>query len=42
MNIEINGSYYNSLDNFYNPDWWDKWSKKNLKKKVMLLSKMAK
>jgi hypothetical protein len=23
----------------YNPEWWDKWLRKNLKKKVRLFSK---
>ena len=25
--------------NYYSPDWWDKWSRKNLKKKTWLFSK---
>jgi hypothetical protein len=27
-----------AMANFYNPDWWGKWSKKNLRKKKELLN----
>jgi hypothetical protein len=29
------------MENFYNPDWWEKWSRKNFKKKKTLLSKIT-
>jgi hypothetical protein len=42
MNVEINRQTYYTTQNFYNPDWWDKWVRKNLKKKIKLLSKKVK
>ena len=36
MNLEMN----EKTD--YKPQWWDKWSKKNLKKKTKLFSKKVK
>lgn len=33
---------YNLADEFSNLVWWDKWLRKNLKKKVKLLSKRVK
>jgi len=42
MNIEIDGRTYYATQNYYNPDWWDEWLKKNLKKKVRLFSKTVK
>jgi hypothetical protein len=29
------------MANFYNPDWWDKWNKKNLRKKKELFNKIV-
>jgi len=31
-----------TMENFFNPKWWDKWLEKNLKKKIRLLSKKVK
>jgi hypothetical protein len=42
MNSEINDQTCYSTENFYNPDWWDRWLKKNLKKKTTLFSKTVK
>ncbi len=42
MTIEFNGQTYYSMENFDNPDWWDKWLRKNLKKKVRAFSKRLK
>jgi hypothetical protein len=30
------------MENLFNPKWWDKWLKKNLKKKARLFSKRVK
>jgi hypothetical protein len=30
------------MENFFNPKWWDKWLRKNLKKKERLVSKRVK
>ena len=27
------------MENYYNPDWWDEWVAKSLKKKARLLNK---
>jgi hypothetical protein len=29
------------VENYYNPDWWDNWVRKSLKKKATLLHKRA-
>jgi len=42
MNVEINGENYYTMENFFNPTWWDKWLRNNLKKKIRLLSKKVK
>jgi len=42
MNFEINDQTCYSIENFYSPDWWDKWLKENLKKKITLFSKIVK
>jgi hypothetical protein len=36
MNVEINGK------TDYNPEWWHKWLRKNMKKKVRLFSRRVK
>jgi hypothetical protein len=36
MNVEMNGK------TDYNPKWWDKWLRKNLKKKEKLFPKKVK
>jgi hypothetical protein len=41
MDVEINGDTYYTMENFYKPDWWNKWLSKNLKKKLRLFSKKA-
>ena len=33
---------YYLIENFDTPDWWDKWQRKNLKKKVSAFSKRLK
>ena len=39
MKTEINETTYKT-QNYYNPAWWDKWSKKNYKKKRWLFSRI--
>jgi hypothetical protein len=39
MKLEIDGTTYHTTQNYYSPDWWDNWSRKNLKKKTWLFSK---
>jgi hypothetical protein len=29
------------VENYYNPDWWDNWVRKSLKKKATLLHERA-
>jgi hypothetical protein len=42
MDIEINGQTYVTTQQFENPKWWNKWFKKNQKKKLKLFSKRIK
>ena len=42
MKVEINGTTYHTTQNYYSPEWWDKWSKKNLRKKRWIFSRTAK
>ena len=30
------------MEDYYTPDWWDNWSKRNLKKKARVLSRRLK
>jgi hypothetical protein len=39
MIIELDRRFYNSTDNFYSPDWWDKWQEGNFKRKVKSFSR---
>ena len=39
MKVEINGTTYHTTQNYYSPEWWDGWSRKNLKKKTWLFAK---
>jgi hypothetical protein len=39
MKVEIDGTTYHTTQKYYSPDWWDKWSKKNLRKKRWLFSR---
>ena len=34
MTTESNGQNNYSNDDFYTPEWWDNWSRKNLKRKL--------
>jgi hypothetical protein len=34
MTTDINVQTDYSFDDFYTPEWWDDWSKKNLKRKL--------
>jgi hypothetical protein len=42
MNAEINGETYYPMENFFNPKWWDKWLRNNLKKKARLFPRRVK
>jgi hypothetical protein len=40
VKIELNEQIHRLQQNFYDPDWWDGWLKKNLNRKVRLLRKL--
>jgi len=37
MKIEINGTTYHTTQNYYSPNWWDKWSKKKFKEETLVI-----
>jgi hypothetical protein len=42
MIIEIDGSFYNTEETFYCPDWWDSWLEENFKRKLVIFSRRFK
>jgi hypothetical protein len=42
MAIETNRQPYYSMQDSFNPEWWEKWLKKNWKKQKSLLLKRIK
>jgi hypothetical protein len=42
MTMEANGQSYYSMDYYDDPEWWDKWLRRNLKKKVRAFSRRMK
>jgi len=42
MTMETSGQSYYSMEYYDDPEWWDRWCRRNLKKKVRAFSRQLK